>query len=92
MVQIGHVRMRVGHRLVLVRMRVPYRGRQPRVYVRVVSVIVAVAMRVSHGLVLMLMLMPRREHEVEPCGYARSGCKLRQVDLLSKDSPGEKHA
>ena len=71
MVEIGNVRVRVGDRLVFVRVRVPHPGRQSKMNVRVMPIIVPVAVRVRHGLVGMFVLMPCRQHEVEPGDNAR---------------------
>lgn len=51
------MRVRVGDRLVFVRMRVPHPGRQPWVNVRVMSIIVLVAVGVRHGLMGVLVPM-----------------------------------
>ena len=71
-VQIRHMRMTVDHRFVRVGMRVPMGGRQPRVHVIVVTVVVTMAVRVLHRLVGMLVLVARCQHEKEPEGDART--------------------
>src|SRR5881394_2960441 len=91
MVEIGNVRVRVGEGLVLMGVRVSHPGRQSRMNVGVMPVVVTVTVRVRHGLVGMLVLMPRGQHEVEPGDNARYGRELRRLNALLKERPSEDH-
>ena len=66
-VKVGHMRMRVRDRLVLMRVRVSHPGRQSGMNMSVVSVIVTMAVRMRHGFVPVFVFVAGREQEVEPC-------------------------
>ena len=73
------------------RMRVPHPGRQSRMDVGVVAVVMPVAMRVRHRLVRMLVFVAGGEHHVQAGRDARSSRELRNVDALAEDGPREDH-
>ena len=89
MVEVGHVWMRVCQGLVLVRVGVPYPGRQSRMDVSVMLVVVTVAVRMRHSLVDVRVSMPRGQHEVEPGDNGRDGRELRRLNALVEKCPGE---
>jgi hypothetical protein len=82
----------VGDRLVLVRVRMPDPGRQARMHVRVVSVVVPVLVRVGHGFVRVLVPVARREHERDPRHHESGGAELGCRRRLAEHEPGEEHA
>lgn len=90
--KVRRVRVRMGYRLVLVRMRVPDPGRQAGVHVPVMAIVVPVLVRVGHGFVRVFVLVARREYERDPRHHEPGGSELSDGRRLAEHEPGEEYA
>ena len=89
--QVGQMLVRVRHRLVFMRMRVPYPGREAWMNVGVMVDVMPVAVRVHQRLVGVFVTVARGQHEVETHGNARSRGELGELDVLAEQRPREDH-